>query len=123
MVRVAGSLQKSNDVMKLVNDSLKLPDMQKTMMEMSKEMQRAGLIEEMMTDAIDGALGDEELDTATEDEVDKILMEVAGETLAALPAAAAKKTQPAAAAVEEQQEEEESEDMAELQQRLNAVRT
>lgn len=29
----------------------------------------------------------------------------------------------AAAAVEEQQEEEESEDMAELQQRLNAVRT
>lgn len=60
-------------------------------------MQRAGLIEEMMTDAIDGALGDEELDTATEDEVDKILMEVAGETLAALPAAAAKKTQPVCA--------------------------
>lgn len=36
MVRVAGSLQKSNDVMKLVNESMKLPELQKTMMEMSK---------------------------------------------------------------------------------------
>lgn len=36
MVRVSGSLQKSVDVMKLVNDTLKLPELQRTMMEMSK---------------------------------------------------------------------------------------
>lgn len=36
MLRVSGTLQKSTDVMKLVNDTLKLPEMQKTMMEMSK---------------------------------------------------------------------------------------
>lgn len=36
MLRVSGSLQKSGEVMKLVNDSLKLPEMQKTMFEMSK---------------------------------------------------------------------------------------
>jgi hypothetical protein len=36
MVRVCGSLQKSGEVMRLVNDSLKLPEMQRTMFEMSK---------------------------------------------------------------------------------------
>jgi hypothetical protein len=36
MLRVAGHLQKSTEVMKLVNDTMKLPEMQKAMMEMSK---------------------------------------------------------------------------------------
>jgi charged multivesicular body protein 3 len=36
MLRVSGTLQKSTDVMKLVNDTIKLPEMQKTMFEMSK---------------------------------------------------------------------------------------
>jgi hypothetical protein len=36
MLRVSGSLQKSGEVMKLVNESIKLPEMQRTMFEMSK---------------------------------------------------------------------------------------
>jgi charged multivesicular body protein 3 len=36
MLRVSGTLQKSGEVMKLVNDTLKLPEMQRTMFEMSK---------------------------------------------------------------------------------------
>jgi hypothetical protein len=36
MLRVSGTLSKSTDVMKLVNDTIKLPEMQKTMFEMSK---------------------------------------------------------------------------------------
>ena len=36
MLRVAGHLQKSTEVMKLVNDTMKLPEIQKSMMEMSK---------------------------------------------------------------------------------------
>lgn len=36
MLRVSGTLQKSGEVMKLVNESIKLPEMQKTMFEMSK---------------------------------------------------------------------------------------
>lgn len=36
MLRVSGTLQKSTDVMKLVNDTIKLPEMQRTMFEMSK---------------------------------------------------------------------------------------
>jgi hypothetical protein len=51
-------------------------------------MARAGLIEEIMNDAIDGALGDEELEEETDAEIAKVLQEVAGEVIAALPEAA-----------------------------------
>ena len=36
MIRVAGTLGKSSEVMKLVNDMVKLPELRSTMMEMSK---------------------------------------------------------------------------------------
>jgi len=90
MVRVAGTLSKSNEVMKLVNESLKLPEMQRTMMEMSREMQKAGLIEEMTSEALDSAMGGEDLEEETDEAVDAVLREVAGEVLAALPAAKAR---------------------------------
>eukprot|EP00775_Hariotina_reticulata_P002794 gene2794-3087_t len=118
MLRVSGTLQKSGEVMKLVNDTLKLPELQKTMFEMSKEMAKAGLIEEMMNDAIDSALGDEELEEETDAEVEKVLLEVAGDTLAAMPAARAR---PAATAA--QVEEGPSAEDEDLRERLNAMRT
>lgn len=120
MVKVAGHLQKSTEVMKMVNDTLKMPEIQRTMMEMSKEMARAGLIEEIMNDAIDGALGDEELEEETDAEISKVLQEVAGEVIAALPAAA-KPTKVAAPAAPEA--EEEDEEMESLRARLDAVRS
>jgi hypothetical protein len=36
MVKVAGSLQKSSEVMKLINESMRLPEMTRSMMEMAK---------------------------------------------------------------------------------------
>lgn len=57
----------------------------------SAEMARAGLIDEMMNDAIDSALDNEDMEAETDEEIEKVLLEVAGETLAALPAA---KTRP-----------------------------
>jgi charged multivesicular body protein 3 len=50
-------------------------------------MMRAGLIDEIMSDAIDGTLGAEDEEEEVDEEVDKVLMEVAGEALAAMPAA------------------------------------
>lgn len=120
MIRVAGTLQKSNDVMKIVNDAIKLPEMQKTMMEMSREMSRAGLIDEMMNDALDSALDNEDLEEETDAEVERVLMEVAGETLAQLPAA---KQRPVAAPPQPEAEEENEEDLQQLQARLDAVRS
>ena len=39
-VRVAGSLSKSADVMKAMHQLIKVPEIQKTMQEMSKEMMK-----------------------------------------------------------------------------------
>ncbi|GFH07495.1 uncharacterized protein HaLaN_02305 [Haematococcus lacustris] len=68
MVRVTATLSKSTEVMQAVTAAMRLPEMQKTMMEMSREMMKAGLIDEMMSDAVDGALDDAELDEETEEQ-------------------------------------------------------
>lgn len=118
MLKVAGCMQRSSEVMKAVNVAMKAPELQKTMMEMSKEMSKAGLIEEMMSDALDDALGAEDEEEETEAEVDRVIAEVAGETLASLPAAQRAKLpqQRQAEAAPDIDEDEE------LQARLNAVK-
>mmetsp|Transcript_1909 Transcript_1909/g.6788 ORF Transcript_1909/g.6788 Transcript_1909/m.6788 type:complete len:260 (+) Transcript_1909:485-1264(+) len=121
-VRAVGHLEKSTEVMKAVNDLIKTPEVMKTMQELSKEMMKAGVIEEMVADAMDGVLDSEDLEEETEEEVQKVLAELAGETVAELPAAS--RTQPAApepVAAEEEEEEDDAE-MEALQARLNAVR-
>ncbi|KAJ9526089.1 hypothetical protein QJQ45_009537 [Haematococcus lacustris] len=119
MVRVTATLSKSTEVMQAVTAAMRLPEMQKTMMEMSREMMKAGLIDEMMSDAVDGALDDAELDEETEEQVAAVLDEIAKETAAALPAARRNAAQPQ----QEAGEEEEEDDMAQLQARLQAVKS
>jgi hypothetical protein len=53
-------------------------------------MAKAGLIEEMTSEALDSALGGEDLEEETDEAVDAVLREVAGEVMAALPAAKAR---------------------------------
>ena len=47
--RVAGCLQQSADVMKSMQQLVKVPEMQKTMMEMSKEMMKVQYGQQMAT--------------------------------------------------------------------------
>ncbi len=51
------------------------------------EMMKAGLIEEMVGEALDSALDTEDQEEETEEQIDQILAEIAGETRAALPSA------------------------------------
>ena len=44
-VRIAGCLSKSTDVMKCMQQLVKLPEIQQTMMEMSKEMMKVRIFE------------------------------------------------------------------------------
>lgn len=115
MARVAGSLQKSSEVMGLVNNLIKVPELQKVMAAMSKEMMKAGMIEEMVQDAMDSAIDSEELEEETEEQIDKILLEVAGETLGQMAAA------PRRQAAQHQQQAVEQED-SELAERLAAIK-
>ncbi|KAI9292425.1 hypothetical protein K502DRAFT_295353 [Neoconidiobolus thromboides FSU 785] len=75
MAKMSGTLQKSAEVMKLVNNLVKLPEINKAMMELSKELMKTGIIGEMIEDTIDG-LDEEEIDSEAEEEVNKILFEI-----------------------------------------------
>lgn len=122
IARVAGTLRSSADTMKLVNDLIKVPQLSATMRDMSKEMYKAGVLGEMVDDALDSALGDEELEEESEEAVEKVLMEVAGETIAAMATAPqhrrAQRTEPAA-----QEAQPTDAELDELTTRLAAVRS
>ncbi|KAJ7626652.1 vacuolar sorting protein Vps24 [Mycena polygramma] len=74
-IKVTGSLQKSTGITKLSNLLIKLPQISQTMREMSMEMAKAGIMEEMLDETLDIEAEDELLDEA-EGEVDKVLAEL-----------------------------------------------
>ena len=69
---MAGSLAQSTEVMKAMQQLVKLPEISKTMQDMSREMMKAGIIEEMMEDTLE-TLEPEELEEETQAEVDKVM--------------------------------------------------
>ena len=124
-VKVAGALSSSAEVMKSMNALVKLPETQRTMMELSREMMKAGVIEEMLEDTMEGLDAEEEMEEAAQEEIDKIIFELTtgklGEAPTAvkdtLPAPVASKPMPA-----EESEESEGE-LEEMQSRLEALRS
>jgi len=73
LLRVAGSLQKSTEVMKIMSNAVKLPEIHQVILTMGAEMTKAGLIEDMIVDTLDEG---EELEHAADEEIEKILLEV-----------------------------------------------
>ncbi|PWZ00769.1 hypothetical protein BCV70DRAFT_211531 [Testicularia cyperi] len=79
MYKVTGSMQKSTEIMKLSNQLVKLPEVSAVMRQMSAEMTKAGIMEELMEDALDsGVLGEDEdeMEEEAQDEVDKVLYQL-----------------------------------------------
>lgn len=73
--KIEGSIRASTGVMKDVNNLIKLPELTGAMRELSMELVKAGIIEEMVQDSLpDEGVGEE--DEEAEGEVDKILQEV-----------------------------------------------
>ena len=74
--KIQGSLKKSTGIMKDVNTLVKLPELTGTMHQLSAELVRAGIIEEMVDDATtDPAMLEDEEEEA-DAEVDKVLQEI-----------------------------------------------
>jgi len=74
--KIQGSLKTSTGIMKDVNTLVRMPELMGTMRQLSVELVRAGIIEEMVDDALPAdQLLDEEEEEA-EAEVDKVLQEV-----------------------------------------------
>ncbi|KAF3972180.1 hypothetical protein ACB098_08G107700 [Castanea mollissima] len=131
IARTVGHLSKSAEVMKLVNNLMKAPQMAVSMQEFSKEMIKAGIIEEMVNDAVDSALDSEDIEDEIEEEVDKVLTAIAGETAAQLPEAVRKERvkQPAQVVAAAEEEEaiaegaDDDEELEEIRARLAKVRS
>ena len=70
-IRITGAVEKSTAVMASMSRLIKIPELQKTMTSMSKEMTKMGIIEEMMDDAM-SSLDPEDIEEAADTEV-KIL--------------------------------------------------
>lgn len=121
MRKIEGSIRNSTGIMKDVNTLVKLPEISGTMRELSQELVKAGIIEEMVADSLpDGEILEGE-DEEAEVEVDKVL----GEILKDRVAGAQVPTEPVAP-VEAQPEEEEinSEEMLEqMRGRLEALKS
>lgn len=77
-LRVAGAMQKSADVMKAMHALVKLPEIAETMRELSREMMKAGIIEELMEETMENVSGidEEEMEEEVQKEVDKVLFEL-----------------------------------------------
>ncbi|BFZ62650.1 Vacuolar protein-sorting-associated protein 24 [Saitoella coloradoensis] len=117
--KISNSLRSSTKIMKDVNTLVSLPQISAQMREMSMEMTKAGIIDEMIGDTLDELGVDEELDEEADEEVDKILEEVVGGKLAN----AAKVPEGRIAEPEPVQEEEDEEDvLAGMRQRLEALK-
>jgi charged multivesicular body protein 3 len=128
--RIEGNIRASVGVMKDVNSLIRLPEFAQTMQELSVELMKAGIIEEMVGDVlpVDGDLVGEEEEEA-EGEVDKVLGEILKdrmETAGKLPSAPLPQQQqqvPAQAQVEEEDEEDTEAMMDQMRNRLEALRS
>merc|ERR1712025_1292677 len=121
-IKVAGCMQKSAEVMKTMQQLVRLPEIQKTMMEMSREMMKAGIIEEMMEDTMETVTEADDMEEEANEEIDKVLYELTAGKLGEAPAAV-KDTLPAPVAEPEVADEESEDDMEEMQNRLQALRS
>jgi len=80
MYKVTGHLQRSTEIMKLSNALIRIPQMTQSMREMSQELTKAGILEEMMQDTLESSvLADDdpiELEAEADAEVHQVLYEL-----------------------------------------------
>ncbi|RCV13035.1 hypothetical protein SETIT_2G314500v2 [Setaria italica] len=85
--RTTECLSKSAEVMNIVNDLMKAPELAGTMQQFGKEMLKVEVMEEMVNEIVDSALDSEDLEDEIEEEVDKVLAALGAEIASRLPAA------------------------------------
>ncbi|MCJ1248916.1 Vacuolar protein-sorting-associated protein 24 [Trapelia coarctata] len=74
--KIEGSIRASTSIMKDVNSLVRLPELTGTMRELSQELMKAGIIEEMVGDSLPDENLMEGEDEEAEAEVDKVLGEI-----------------------------------------------
>lgn len=120
--KIQGSLKKSTGIMKDVNTLIRLPELSATMQQLSTELVRAGIVDEMVADAIPDNEYLEEEEEEADAEVDKVLQEILHGKLNQVES-----IQPETPLEEEAPAEEEFEDqeatLAQMRGRLEALKS
>lgn len=75
-VQMAGSMQKSTEVMMAMQRLVSVASISSSMQELSREMMKTGIIGEMMDEAIEEAVDDEPIDEEVQAEIEKITAEL-----------------------------------------------
>lgn len=105
MVKMGKAMAKSTQIMTAMNNLVRLPQLNKVMMAMAREMQKAELIEDMMSDTLDQDVDEDEADETLDKVVEEITMGI--------------KTAPIGSG---KLPEGEKEDMSDLEKRLGALK-
>lgn len=128
-VKMAGSLQKSTEVMKGMQNLISVQNISTTMQELSREMMKTGIIGEMMDEAVEEAIDEEPIDEEAQAEVDKIMSELNVQTGAKLvnapstAPAAAKQAEQEASTSKQAADNEDEEEMIKMQKRLEMLKS
>ncbi|KAH8684406.1 Snf7-domain-containing protein [Tricladium varicosporioides] len=120
--KIEGSIRSSVGIMKDVNSLVRLPELMGTMRELSQELVKAGIIEEMVGDSLPDQLEEEDEEEA-ETEVDKVLGEILQDRMGKVAATPTTPT-PAQEPVAEEEDEEDAEAMLDqMRGRLEALKS
>jgi len=123
-LRISGAIQQSTEVMVAMQRLVKVPEVSQIMQEMSREMMKAGIIEEMMEDTMESVLeDDDELEEEAEEEVEKLLWEVTAGHMGLAPAAGSDALPTPAAAPAQAEADSDEEDLEEMKNRLEALKS
>lgn len=119
-LKISGTLQRSTEILKMTSSLIKLPEMNATMREMSAEMSKAGIMDEMLDDVMDTEDLDEEGEEEAEGEIEKVLWDITdgklgnAQSTANLPQL--QKVEPTKQDLEQEQQENKR-----MQEQLNAL--
>ncbi|CAG8983115.1 hypothetical protein HYALB_00004558 [Hymenoscyphus albidus] len=122
--KIEGSIKASVGIMKDVNSLVRLPELMGTMRELSQELMKAGIIEEMVGDSMPDQI-EEDHEEEAESEVDKVLGEILSDRMGKVAATPNLPTPPVQAApVVEDEDEEDAEAMLDqMRGRLQALKS
>ena len=120
--RIEGSLRTSTGIMKDVNSLVRLPELMGTMQELTRELVKAGVIEEMTSDMLPEGQLDEEDEEEAESEVDKVLGEILKDKMAAVAPTPVEPT-PIEPVAEAEDEEDPDEMLCQMRGRLDALKS
>lgn len=124
MKKLTQSMQALTGVMKDVNSLVHVGAISQTMQELSKELMKAGIINEMMDDMVDLDM-DEELEDESQEEVNKIIQSLTEDKFSKIetevPSAGLPEPEQENTEISAPIEEEDENLISEMQQRLRAL--